>query len=72
MAAVIVVGARIVIGRVAGKQMVDGQEDGVGDRDDRFLVPAVPHDPAVAGGEGPLPSACRPRGRPRGFRGDYQ
>src|SRR5215470_9129689 len=54
MAAVIVVGTRIVVGGVVGEQMVDRDEHGVRDSDDGFLVPTAPHDTAVPGGEGPL------------------
>src|SRR5262245_27380954 len=44
LAAVIVVGTRIVVGRVVGEQMVDRDEHGVGDSDDGVRVPAVVHD----------------------------
>jgi hypothetical protein len=54
MAALVVVGPRLLVGRLPGEQVVRGHEHGVRDGDNRFLVAAVPHDASVAGGEGAL------------------
>src|SRR5215467_5036075 len=52
IATIVVVGAQVLVVGLASQEMVDGDEDSVGDGNDRFLVPAVLHDASVAGGEG--------------------
>ena len=53
--AVVVVGARVTVRCALGQEMVDGPEHRVSDRDDRFVVPTMPHDASVASPQGTVP-----------------
>ena len=64
MAAIVVVGAWVVVGRLTGELVIDRDEHRVGDGDDGFLVAPMRHDAPIAGGEG-----ARGGARARGQRG---
>ena len=64
MAAIVVVSAGVVVGRLTRQQVINRDEDRVGDGDDGFLVAAMREDAALAGGAG-----ARGRARARGQRG---
>ena len=51
MVAVVVVGSKFVVRRMAGEHVISGDEEAVGDGNDRLLVSATPQDTAIPGGD---------------------